>query len=191
VTKSPLDDAFAHHTWATLRVMDVCAELDPDQLQATAPGTYGSILDTLRHIAAADSGYLFAMSGGKVQPIDEEQMDLAELRKTIEGFVSEYSALLETDLDPDRIVVRHRDDGSETHAPLGIRLAQAVHHGSDHRSQICTILTTLGVEPPAIDVWDYADQDGRLTEIPTDRLIEFPNVKHALRAPRRPSAPRA
>jgi uncharacterized damage-inducible protein DinB len=166
VTKSPLDDAFAHHTWATLRVMDVCAELDPDQLQATAPGTYGSILDTLRHIAAADSGYLFAMSGGKVQPIDEEQMDLAELRKTIEGFVSEYSALLETDLDPDRIVVRHRDDGSETHAPLGIRLAQAVHHGSDHRSQICTILTTLGVEPPAIDVWDYADQDGRLTEIP-------------------------
>jgi uncharacterized damage-inducible protein DinB len=191
VTKSPLDDAFAHHTWATLRVMDVCAELDPDQLQATAPGTYGSILDTLRHIAAADSGYLFAMSGGKVQPIDEEQMDLAELRKTIEGFVSEYSALLETDLDPDRIVVRHRDDGSETHAPLGIRLAQAVHHGSDHRSQICTILTTLGVEPPAIDLWDYADQDGRLTEIPTDRLIEFPNVKHALRAPRRPSAPRA
>jgi uncharacterized damage-inducible protein DinB len=166
VTKSPLDDAFAHHTWATLRVMDVCAELDPDQLQATAPGTYGSILDTLRHIAAADSGYLFAMSGGKVQPIDEEQMDLAELRKTIEGFVSEYSALLETDLDPDRIVVRHRDDGSETHAPLGIRLAQAVHHGSDHRSQICTILTTLGVEPPAIDLWDYADQDGRLTEIP-------------------------
>lgn len=166
MTKSPLDDAFAHHTWATLRVMDVCAELDPDQLEATAPGTYGSILDTLRHIAAADSGYLFAMSGGKVQPIDEEQMDLAELRKTIEGFVSEYSALLETDLDPDRIVVRHRDDGSETHAPLGIRLAQAVHHGSDHRSQICTILTTLGVEPPAIDVWDYADQDGRLTEIP-------------------------
>jgi uncharacterized damage-inducible protein DinB len=166
MTKTLLDDAFAHHTWATLRVMDVCAQLDPEQLEATAPGTYGSILDTLRHIAAADSGYLFAMTGGKVQPIDEERMDLAELRKTIEGFVSEYTALLATDLDPDRIVVRHRDDGSETHAPLGIRLAQAVHHGTDHRSQICTILTTLGVEPPAIDVWDYADQDGRLTEIP-------------------------
>jgi uncharacterized damage-inducible protein DinB len=44
-----------------------------------------------------------------------------------------------------------------------------VHHGTDHRSQICTILTTLGIEPPPIDVWDYADQDGRLTEIaPTD-----------------------
>ena len=166
MTKTLLDDAFAHHTWATLQVMDVCAGLDSEQLEATSPGTYGTILDTLRHIVSADSGYLFAMTGGRVQPIDEEHMDLAELRKTTEGFVSEYSALLATQLDPDRIVVRHRQDGSETHAPLGIRLAQVVHHGTDHRSQICTILTTLGVEPPAIDVWDFADQDGRLTEIP-------------------------
>ena len=64
----------------------------------------------------------------------------------------------------DAIVIRHRDDGSESHAPLGIRLAQALHHGTDHRSQVCTALTTLGVEPPAIDAWDYADQDGRLSE---------------------------
>jgi len=169
MTKTLLDDAFAHHVWATLQVMDVCAGLEPAQLEATAPGTYGSILDTLRHIAGADSGYLFAMTGGKVQSIDqeqEEQMDLAELRKSVEGFVSDYASLLATDLDPGRIVVRHRDDGSETHAPLGIRLAQVVHHGTDHRSQICTILTSLGIEPPLIDVWDYADQDGRLVEIP-------------------------
>ena len=52
------------------------------------------------------------------------------------------------------------------HAPLGIRLAQVVHHGTDHRSQMRTILSTLGVEPPMIDVWDFADQDGRLVEIP-------------------------
>ena len=166
MTKTLLDDAFAHHMWATLQVMDVCAGLDAAQLEETAPGTYGTILDTLRHIVAADSSYLFAMTGGKVEPIDEEQMDLAELRKATERFASEYTALLATDLDPDRIVVRHRDDGSETHAPLGIRLAQVVHHGTDHRSQICTILSTLGVEPPMIDVWDFADQDGRLTEIP-------------------------
>ena len=69
MTKTLLDDAFAHHMWATLQVMDVCADLGPDQLEATAPGTYGTILDTLRHIVAADSGYLFAMTGGKVQPI--------------------------------------------------------------------------------------------------------------------------
>jgi uncharacterized damage-inducible protein DinB len=64
------------------------------------------------------------------------------------------------------VVVRRRDDGSESQAPLGIRLAQATHHGTDHRSQVCTALTTLGVEPPAIDVWDYAWKDDRLVEVP-------------------------
>ena len=166
MTKSLMDDAFAHHVWATLQVMDVCAKLDPAQLEATAPGTYGTILDTLRHIVGADSSYLFAMTRGKVQPIDEEEMDLPELRSLMESYGPEYASLLAGGLDPDVIVVRHRDDGSETHAPLGIRLAQAVHHGTDHRSQICTVLTTLGIEPPLIDVWDYAEQDGRLTEVP-------------------------
>ena len=60
------------------------------------------------------------------------------------------------------------DDGSEIYWPKGIRLAQALHQGTDHRSQICTALTTLGVEPPSIDidVWDFGEQDGRLVEVP-------------------------
>ena len=49
--------------------------------------------------------------------------------------------------------------------PAGIRLAQAVHHGTDHRSQICTGLTTLGIEPPEIDVWAFAWSQGRLVEV--------------------------
>lgn len=166
MAKTLLDDAFAHHVWATLQVMDVCGRLDQAQLESTSPGTYGTILDTLRHIVGADASYLFAMTGGRVQPIDEEEMELPELRSLMESYGPEYASLLAEGLDPDRIVVRLRDDGSETHAPLGIRLAQAVHHGTDHRSQICTVLTTLGIEPPLIDVWDYADQDGRLVEIP-------------------------
>jgi uncharacterized damage-inducible protein DinB len=41
-----------------------------------------------------------------------------------------------------------------------------VHHGTDHRSQVCTALTTLGIEPPLIDVWDFGEQDGRVLEVP-------------------------
>ena len=55
--------------------------------------------------------------------------------------------------------------GAELHAPIGIRLAQALHHGTDHRSQICTGLTRMGIEPPEIDVWAFAEQDGRLAEV--------------------------
>ena len=75
-----------------------------------------------------------------------------------------WVALLEGDVDPDRTMTRNRDDGSTSSAPLSIRLAQVVHHGTDHRSQVCTALTTLGIEPPEIDVWAYAWKDGRLSE---------------------------
>jgi uncharacterized damage-inducible protein DinB len=51
---SLLIDAFAHHNWATQRVIDACAALTPEQLATPAPGTYGSIIDTLRHLVGAD-----------------------------------------------------------------------------------------------------------------------------------------
>ena len=167
MTRSVLADAFGHHAWATLRLLDMCSSLDDDQLATGVPGTYGSILDTMRHLVGADASYLVALSGGRRPPIDEEAMDLGQLRMEMEADAAAWTALIVQPLDPDTDVVRRRDDGTDSHAPLGIRLAQALHHGTDHRSQICTALTALGIEPPAIDVWDYADQDGRLSVTPS------------------------
>jgi len=161
-----MDDAFAHHVWATLQLMDACLALDPEQLGTTVPGTYGSILDTMRHTVGADASYLFVISGGQTPVIDEDHMDLGELRSAMVGHGAAWSAILADDPDPDVVLERHRDDGSRTNAPVSIRLAQALHHGTDHRSQICTALTTLGVEPPFIDVWDFGLVDGRVVEFP-------------------------
>jgi len=158
-------DAFAHHVWASLRLLDACLELSPEQQATTVPGTYGSILDTQRHLVGADANYLFVTTGGRTALIDEDDMDLTQLRAEMEAHGPAWQQLLEGDLDPDAVLVRHRDDGSETAAPVSIRLAQALHHGTDHRSQICTALTTLGVEPPLIDVWDYGWQNGSVTEV--------------------------
>ena len=169
MTRSLLADAFGHHIWATVRLIDACAGLTPEQLATTVPGTYGSILDTMRHLVGADAGYLSLLSGGRVAQIDELKegtLSLSDMRAVIEADGAVWSSLLADDVDPDVIVVRHRDDGSEARAPLGVRLAQAVQHGTDHRSQVCTALTTLGVEPPEIDVWAFAWDDGRLVEIP-------------------------
>jgi uncharacterized damage-inducible protein DinB len=169
MTRSLLSDAFGHHMWATLRLIDACLELPPEQLETTVPGTYGSIIDTMRHTVGADASYLFVTTGGRIaqiDQIDEDRMDLAELRAEMERHGPAWSELLTEDLDPDAVLVRHRDDGSETSAPLGIRLAQALHHGTDHRSQICTALTSLGVEPPYIDVWDFGLEDSRVTDVP-------------------------
>jgi uncharacterized damage-inducible protein DinB len=166
MSRSILADAFGHHVWATLRLIDACLGLTEEQVRTGVPGTFGSILDTMRHLVGADCSYLFALTGGHVATIDEDRMDLPQLRAAMESNGPVWDSLLVPDLDPDTVVVRYRDDGSESHAPMGIRLAQALHHGTDHRSQVCTALTALGVEPPAIDAWDFAHEGGRLSEVP-------------------------
>ena len=161
-----MSDALAHHVWATIRLLDTCAELTPEQLATTVPGTFGSILETLRHLVGSDASYLTLLSGGGVSDIDEKRASLTDLKAAMERHGPLWEALLAADPDPDLMIVRQRDDGSESHAPLGIRLAQVVHHGTDHRSQVCTALTSLGIEPPDVDVWSLAQARGQLTEIP-------------------------
>src|SRR3954451_18377103 len=171
MTRSLLADAFGHHVWATQRLIDTCRRLTPEQLQTAVPGTYGSIIEKLRHLIGGDRSYLFVLTGGVLPEIGEDEeaaLDLAAVRAIIDADGPAWEAFLadERGLDPDAVVVRHRDDGSESHAPRGIRLAQVIHHGTDHRSQICTALTSLGVEPPEIDAWDFARSQGRLSETP-------------------------
>src|SRR5687767_10938185 len=166
MSRSLLDDAFTHHVWATLRLLDVCLELSPEQQATTVPGTYVSILNSQRHLVGAFAWYLFRVTGDGTHRMDEDHMDLPQLRAAMEGHGAVWSQILAQDPDPDAILVGRNDDGSETHAATGIRLAQVVHHGTDHRSQICTALTALGVEPPGIDLWDYGEQSGRVVEKP-------------------------
>jgi uncharacterized damage-inducible protein DinB len=161
-----LEDAFAHHVWATLRLVDTCLTLSPQQLETDVLGTYGSILDTLRHLIGSDAWDLFVATGDRAWLIDEGALDLSELRAAMESHGPGWSRLVAQDLDPDAVLDEVDDnDGYERHIAMGIQLAQVLHHGSDHRSQVCTALTALGVEPPTIDVLEFGLQAGRVVEI--------------------------
>jgi len=161
-----LQDGFRHHIWATSLLIDACSPLTQEQLSTTTPGLYGGVLETMRHIVGADAWYLFVLSEGRVPTVDEDSLDLTELRAVNERHGQAWERMLETHADADADVVAHHGDGTEGHARAGIRLAQALHHGSDHRSQICTALTTLGIEPPDIDVWAYGEEVGRVSDDP-------------------------
>jgi uncharacterized damage-inducible protein DinB len=41
---------YEHNTWANLRLLDFCAGLSDEQLDASAPGTCGRVRDTLVRI---------------------------------------------------------------------------------------------------------------------------------------------
>jgi uncharacterized damage-inducible protein DinB len=165
---SPLSDAFAHHIWATQRLLDASADLTPEQLEQDAPGTYGPIVATLHHLVETDRWYLrFFPSGQALPPIaEEDRLTIAELRSVMGVNGEGWTQLLESGVDPDEDIVASGEDW-EFHAPVGLRLAQVLHHGSDHRSQVCTALTSLGVTPPEIDLWAYGEATGRTRDVVT------------------------
>src|SRR5689334_14139814 len=58
-----LHDLFGHNAWATAQVLATCQGLDEATLQATVPGTFGTILETVQHLIDSEASYLYRVSG--------------------------------------------------------------------------------------------------------------------------------
>jgi uncharacterized damage-inducible protein DinB len=153
---SLLDVAFAHTAWATSQVIDACLDLSIEQLRTNVLGTRGPIIETLRHVVTGDAQDLFILTGDPTFDVDFEDASLPDIRVAMEGIGAGWSRFISSPIDPDAMV-REVDstDGYERTAPVAFRLAGTLQHGADHRSQICTALTSLGIEPPAVDVMSY------------------------------------
>jgi uncharacterized damage-inducible protein DinB len=159
-----LKEAFRHHAWATRQLLAFCAQLSPEQLLQPRPaplaGDHGSILETLDHIVCTDGGYLGALTGDRPAWAHERGLnsDLGELLPRVDKAESLWMGFLSLPDDADGKVLL--DNGTyETDA--AIVTAQALHHGSAHREQICAILRDFGLDPPEVQPWDFADSTGR------------------------------
>jgi uncharacterized damage-inducible protein DinB len=162
---SLMEAAFAHHTWATTRIVDVCLGLDDEQLQTNVPGTRGPIIETLCHVIYGDGADLFFLTQDRSFDVVLDDTSLGELRDAAERFGAAWQSYLAEPVDPHQMVKEvDESDGFERLAPVGLRLAGALQHGADHRSQISTALTTLGIQPPSIDVWAFGLAAGRTVE---------------------------
>jgi uncharacterized damage-inducible protein DinB len=155
----PMLRQMRHDVWATQMLLERCRSLTTEQLQLTAPGTYGTIQKTFAHIVRANEGYLNTY-GLIAQPFIELTAPVEEIASRLARVRDAVELLFKSkDLDFDR---RIRDERRKADLELWVPLAQFSHHGSDHRSQICTILTLNGLDVPDLDVWAYAVAEGSL-----------------------------
>ena len=152
----PLDALFRHHAWATLRLIDHCAALPADQLQATVAGTYGTIEATLVHLVAADQRYLEDMDGQVpgIRVSEHEDRSLAEVRAAAELQAARWMALVRRAPELDVVRPAYDEDPDSEHAE-DLLFLQAIHHGNDHRTHVCTILGAHGLRAPDLSGWTY------------------------------------
>ena len=153
-----LTTLFSHNLWANLRLLDACAALSSEQLEATATGTYGSIYDILRHITTAERSYFSRISTGQAyrQPENAPPMTLADMKDSLNttgsGFI-EWAHKVQAE---DMVTIDW--DGAPRDVPKTIILTQVINHATEHREQVKAIITQLGIEAPDLAGWEYFDQ---------------------------------
>lgn len=154
-------EAFRYHRWANMHLLDVCAKLTDEQLQLTSPGTYGTISATWMHLLAAEQRYLRRFGGSEPQMSERDEFPGI-------GALKEHAARTGDELieaagriTPDDVIdAKYGNEPVRLH--LGVVIIQALHHGNDHRTHICTILGHHGLPYGDMDVWAYGGATGSL-----------------------------
>ena len=148
---------FEHHLWATRGLIEHLEALPEAELDAAIPGTYGGIASTLTHLVDADGRYLLRLEQSTLPPYEDRgAMPLADLRRELDEHARRWSEALDR-LEAETLQARitGREDYPEVPSAEGLLLAQAIHHGDDHRTQICSTLGALAREVPDLDVWAF------------------------------------
>ena len=160
-------EAFRHHAWANDQLLAACRGLPQEQLTlpGTAAGTDRGILAIFNHLTQADRGYASRRGDRPDWAEDElDTTDLGELERRAGENAQVWERFLSQPMDAAKLVIL---DQGAYEAEQSVLVVQALHHGNAHREQISAVLTGLGVEPPDIQAWSYAEATGHARERPS------------------------
>jgi len=165
MTNIILKKLFEHNNWANFQIIQACAALSDEQLEAEPQSvTKGNIRDTLLHLVSSQAGYLSLLT----LPV-EARLDVpptfAELQESARSSGEGLLALV-TD-EPGKLPKTQLQTTDSYLVEPWVVMLQAINHATEHREQIKSMLSSLGVTPPDIDGWDYGEVTKALIPITT------------------------
>ena len=157
-----LVEFFRHNLWSNLRLLDLCADLSDEQLRAEAPGTYGTVQDTLVHLLAAEQRYVTLLTSAELESPLHESGGFPGVAALRDAARWSGEALIEAAgrARPSRIL-RGVRRGEPYTLPVAVPLIQAINHATEHRTQVIGTLSPRGIAPPEIDGWAFAPELAR------------------------------
>lgn len=157
---SVLSDLFRHNRWANLAVVDACASLPDELLDASVPGTFGSTRATLLHLAYAEHRYVERLREQERSPFPEAFPGVDAIRAMLARSGDDLIELADQ-VDGTRAV--DRDFGNKPwRIEHRVVLVQVIDHASEHRAHILTTLTTHGADAIHIDGWAWGIATGAM-----------------------------
>jgi uncharacterized damage-inducible protein DinB len=153
----PLAEMFRYNRWATATLIDACAGLADEQLDAAVPGVSGTVRELLMHIVGGQRTQALRTQGRQHEGELTRHAPwpgFEELRRQANESSDELLAIADA-LDADRDVELPWQ-GKRFGYPASFFLTHALAHGVEHRTEVKVALATLGIVTPGLDGWDYA-----------------------------------
>lgn len=165
MSKSIIMGLFEHNNWANLQIIQACSSLSEEQLDAEPQTiTKGSIRSTLQHLINSQEDYLSQLMGIESRFNWQTPPDFDELRQaatdTGEGLIA-----LTRDESSNSLQTKFEKDGYSVEPWLV--MVQTINHATEHREQIKSMLSNLGITPPRIDGWAYGKVTNALVQLST------------------------
>jgi uncharacterized damage-inducible protein DinB len=155
-------ELYRHSTRATLSLIRYCQGLAAEDLDATTPGTYGTVRATLRHLVEEDEGLVTDLTGERSEPLPDDPLALDALAARIER-LGPRRAQFARDLELREREIVTRD--GRWRVPGAVPLAEVINHAGEHRTHVLSILGANGHEELRLNVWRHAIATGAIREV--------------------------
>ncbi len=155
MTENILVRIFEHNNWANLQMIQACSTLSDEQLYAEPQSvTAGTIRRTLEHLVGSQESYLSYLTGREYRSNWQTPPTFAELAKSANITGQELLALAS---DERRLPTTQLQTRDGYLVEPWVLMVQVINHATEHREQISSMLTALGVTPPDLDGWYYGE----------------------------------
>lgn len=153
-----------NYNWANIQIIQACSALSDEQLDAEPKSaTKGSIRLTLWHLIASQQGYLSLLTGMEPRFNWQAPPAFAELQKAA-SITGEGLLALARD-EPSKLLKTQPQTKDGYSVEPWVVVVQAINHATEHREQINSMLSSLGVTPPDVDGWTYGEATNALTPL--------------------------
>ena len=160
-------DLYQYNEWANGRIVETAEALDSAALEGDGETSWGSVVATMAHVAAAQEAWLARWRTGRnPRPTVEVAQslaslgDVADLLDGSQAGIREFLAeVTEEALDADLVYLDSA--GTAETVPLWQLMTHVANHGTYHRGEVAAALTALGHSPGDLDfVYWERDRDG-------------------------------
>lgn len=147
---------YDYNFWANQKMLDSLEPVTPEEFTRTLAGSFGSLRDTLVHIAGAEWLWLSRWKGQSAPTIFDSRTfpSIAALRdrwRSVESAVKDYVRNL-TEAELVGILNYRNLKGEPYSVPLGQALQHVANHSTYHRGQVTTLLRQLGHPAQSTDM---------------------------------------